>query len=122
MPEVLLNKFEKYALVIKLLKEGKTYREICHIAHIAPRDIKSISKKYEQQKRLENNKRKGNTQELTTKKLSKSSQAFILYQEGKKISDVKILLDIPFKQAMIFWVQYLKSIRMEDCYEFYQGA
>ena len=120
MPEVPLNKFEKYALVIKLLKEGKTYREICHIAHIAPRDIKSISKKYEQQKRLENNKRKGNTQELTTKKLSKSSQAFILYQEGKKISDVKILLDIPFKQAMIFWVQYLKSIRMYECYEFYK--
>ena len=120
MPEVLLNKFEKYALVIKLLKEGKTYREICHIAHIAPRDIKSISKKYEQQKRLENNKRKGNTQEPTTKKLSKSSQAFILFKEGKQIDEVKVLLDIPFKQAMIFWLQYLKSIRMEDCYEFYK--
>ena len=120
MSEIPLNKFEKRNLILRLLKEGKTYREICHLAHVSPRDIKPIAKEYERKKRLENNKRKGNTQEPTTKKLSKSSQAFILYQEGKKISDVKILLDIPFKQAMIFWVQYLKSIRMEDCYEFYK--
>ncbi len=120
MPEIPLNKFEKHDLVIKLHKEGKTYREICHMALVSPRDIKPILKEYERKKRLENSKRKGNNQEPTTKKLSISSQAFILYQEGKKISDVKILLDIPFKKAMIFWVQYLKSIRMEDCYEFYK--
>ena len=120
MSEIPLNKFEKRDLILRLLKEGKTYREICHLAHVSPRDIKPIAKEYEKKKRLENNKRKRNTQQPTTNKLSKSSQAFILYQEGKKISDVKILLDIPFKQAMIFWVQYLKSIRMEDCYEFYK--
>jgi len=120
MSEIPLNKFEKRDLILKLLKEGKTYRDICRIAHVSPLDIKPIAKEYEKKKRLETNKRKRNTQEPTTKKLSKSSQAFILYQEGKKISDVKILLDIPFKQAMIFWVQYLKSIRMEDCYEFYK--
>ena len=120
MSEIPLNKFEKRDLILRLLKEGKTYRDICRIAHVSPRDIKPIAKEYDKKKRLVTNKRKKNTQEPTTKKLSKSSQAFILYQEGKKISDVKILLDIPFKQAMIFWVQYLKSIRMEDCYEFYK--
>ena len=120
MSEIPLNKFEKHDLILRLLKEGKTYREICHIAHVSPREIKPIAKEYDKKKRLVTNKRRRNTQEPTTKKLSKSSQAFILYQEGKKISDVKILLDIPFKQAMIFWVQYLKSIRMEDCYEFYK--
>ena len=31
---------------------------------------------------------------------------------------LKFLLDIPFKKSMIFWGQYLKSIRMEDCYQF----
>ena len=31
-----------------------------------------------------------------------------------------MLLDVHFKKAMIFWSQFLKSIRMEDCYEFYK--
>ena len=58
MSEIPLNKFEKRDLILRLLKEGKTYREICHIAHVSPRDIKPISKKYEQQKRLETKKEK----------------------------------------------------------------
>ena len=120
MSEIPLNKFEKADLILKLLKEGRTYRDICHLAHVSPRDIKPISKKYEQQKRLENNKRKENNQEPTTKKLSTSSQAFLLFQEGKKPDDVKVLLDIPFKKARLFWIQYLKSIRMFESFEFYQ--
>ena len=120
MSDIPLNKFEKRDLVTKLHKEGKTYREICRIARVSPRDIKPIIKKYEQQKRLENNKRKRNTQEPTTKKLSKSSQAFILFKEGKQIDEVKVLLDIPFKFAIKYWVQYLKSTRMYECFEFYQ--
>ena len=39
-----LNKFEKRDLILRLLKEGKIYREICHIAHVSPRDIKPIAK------------------------------------------------------------------------------
>ena len=55
MSEILLNKFEKRDLILKLLKEGKIYREICHIAHVSPRDIKPIAKEYERKKRLETN-------------------------------------------------------------------
>ena len=44
MSEIPLNKFEKRDLILRLLKEGKTYREKCHIAHVAPRDIKPIAK------------------------------------------------------------------------------
>ena len=115
-----LNKFEKRDLVLRLLKEGKTYREICSIAHVSPCDIKPIEKEYYRKKRLGNNKRKENTHEPTTKKLSKSSQAFVLYQEGKKTDEVKVLLDIPFKFAMLYWRQYLKSIKLYEAYEFYK--
>jgi hypothetical protein len=116
-----LNKFEKHDLVIRLLKEGKTYREICHIAHIAPRDIKLISKKYKQQTRLEQNKKENNNNKSSQiKKLSLSSRAFILFKEGKKIDEAKFLLDIPFKLAIRYWKQYLKSIRMFESFEFYQ--
>jgi len=120
MSEIPLNKFEKRDLIIKLHKEGKTYRDICRIAHVSPRDIKPIAKEYERKKRLGNNKRKENTHEPTTKKLSKSSQAFVLYQEGKKIDEVKVLLDMSFKFALKYWAQYLKSIRLYEAYEFYK--
>ena len=117
MSEIPLNKFEKIALVRKLLKDGKTYREICHIAHVAPRVIKPIAKEYERKKRLESKKRE---QENPTKKPSISTQSFILYKEKKQIDDVKILLDIPFKLAFRYWKQYLKSIDMFESYEFYK--
>ena len=50
MSEIPLNKFEKRDLILRLLKEGKTYRDICRIAHVSPRDIKPIAKEYEKRK------------------------------------------------------------------------
>ena len=113
-----LNKFEKRDLVIRLLNEGKTYRKVCHVAHVSARDIKPIAKEYERKKRLETNKQ--DSRETITKKPSISTQSFMLYQEGKKIDEAKILLDIPFKLAIRYWKQYLKSIDMFEAFEFYQ--
>ncbi len=118
MSEIPLNKFEKRDLILKLLKEGKIYREICRIAHVSPRDIKPIAKEYERKKRLETNIRKEKKNQ--TKKPSISSQAFILFKEGKKIDEVKVLLDIPYKLAIGYWSAYLESIRMFEAFEFYQ--
>jgi hypothetical protein len=42
------------------------------------------------------------------------------YQEGKKINEAKILLDIPFKLAIRYWKQYLKSRDMFEAFEFYK--
>jgi cytidylate kinase len=42
---VILNKKEKEELVIKLLNEGKTTREIAQLAHVSLRDIGSITRK-----------------------------------------------------------------------------
>jgi hypothetical protein len=118
MYEIPLNKFEKQDLIIKLLEEGKTYRDICHLAHVSPRDIKPIAKEYERKKKLET--KNGKQKNLTKKSPSISTQAFILYQEGKKLDEVKVLLDIPFKLALKYRNQYLKSIRMFEAFEFYQ--
>ena len=113
-----LNKFEKHELILKLLSEGKTYRDICHIAHVNPRNIKPIAKEYERKKRLET-KKEDNKQE-STKKLSLSSRAFKLFSEGKKTTDVKIELDIPPEKVEKLWSQFLKSERMEESYSFFQ--
>ena len=76
MSEIPLNKFEKRDLILRLLKEGKTYREICHIAHVSPRDIKPIAKEYERKKRLENKTEEKENKSIQTKKPSISSRAF----------------------------------------------
>ena len=116
-----LNKFEKEKKVIELHKEGKTIRQIAPKVRMSFRDISKIIKAYEKKIRLKkirrNNKKTINN---TTKKISLSSQAFILFRKGKKIDEVKVLLDIPFKFALKYWAQYLKSIRMFECFEFYQ--
>ena len=121
MSEIPLNKFEKIALVIRLLKDGKTYREICHIAHIAPRDIKSIKKKYEQQKRLENNKRKENNQsnQKTTKRLSKRIQAYNLFRNGKTPVQVCIDLRLDFEKVRKYWSEFLRLNNMKKLYNIY---
>jgi hypothetical protein len=95
MSNISLNKFEKHDLVIRLLAEGKTYREICHIAHVSPRDIKKINQANEKKVRLQNKNetQEGNIQTKTaTKKESLSTQAFMLFREGKKLSLCKVLL------------------------------
>ncbi len=114
-----LNKFEKEKKVIELHKQGKTLKDIATIVHMSFRDIAKIIKKYERQKELQAKKEESN-HSSQPKKPSISSQAFILFKEGKQIDEVKVLLDIPFKFALKYWAQYLKSIRMEDCYEFYK--
>jgi hypothetical protein len=119
MSEIHLNKFEKDKKVIEMHSQGSTIRDIASVVHMSFRNISKIIKDYDRKKRLET-KREENNQSSTIKKLSISSRAFILFKEGKKIDEAKVLLDIPFKLAIRYWKQYLKSIRMFESFEFYQ--
>jgi len=112
-----LNKFEKEKRVIELHLGGKTIRQIAPEVKMSFRDISKIIKDYDKKMRLDTNKGEKKNQ---TKKPSTSSQAFILYQEGKQTDEVKVVLDIPFKLALRYWKQYLKSIDMFEAFEFYQ--
>ena len=98
MSEIPLNKFEKRDLVIKAtLNEGKTYREVCHLAHVSPRDIKPIAKEYEIKKRLETNKRKEKKKKSNKKPSISFTGILFFFKEGKQIDEViSYLLDIPF--------------------------
>jgi hypothetical protein len=48
--QVVLNKQEKEKLVIRLHREGKTFREIAHIGHLSFTDIGKIIRKINGQK------------------------------------------------------------------------
>jgi hypothetical protein len=114
-----LNKFEKKQMVIELHLKSKNYREIAKLVHISFRDIKQIIKAYEKKVELQK-KKDENNQQSTTKKLSLSSRAFKLFSDGKSSTEVVIELDIQPEKVERLWHQFLKSERMEDCYEFFQ--
>ena len=58
------------------------------------RDISKIIKTYERKKELQT-KREESNQSTRTKKPFKSTQAFKLFHDGKKLIDVAIDLEIP---------------------------
>jgi len=119
MFEIPLNKFEKEKKVIELHKDGKTIRQIAPEVHKNFRDIKKIIKTYERKEELRA-KRKVRNQSTQPKKPPISTQAFKLFKDGKKLTDVAIDLEIPADKAEKLWSQFLRLERMEDCYEFYK--
>jgi hypothetical protein len=119
MFEIPLNKFEKEKKVIELHKDGKTIRQIAPEVHKNFRDIKKIIKTYERKEELRA-KRKIRNQSSQPKKPPISTQAFKLFSDGKKLTDVAIDLEIPADKAEKLWSQFLRLERMEDCYEFYK--
>ena len=121
MSEILLNKFEKEKRVIELHLEGKTISEIAKEVHMSFRDISNIIKAYEKKQAAVTLKEKlKDDSPHIKKKLSKSSQAFKLFRDGKKLTDVAIDLEIPAEKAVKLWSQFLRLERMKECYEFYQ--
>jgi uncharacterized protein YerC len=121
LSEIPLNKFEKKNKVIELHKQqGKTIRQIAPEVHMSFRDISKIIKAYEKKIRLQQNKKEDNNQSSKIKKPSLSSRAFKLFSDGKKPTEVVIELDIPPEKVEKLWSQFLKSERMEECYDFFQ--
>ncbi len=118
MEDPSLNKFDKRELVIRLHKEGKTYSEIAHIAHVSIRDIKPILKKYERSLKAEI-KRKGDNQAKPINKISKSSRAYQLLLEGKTPVQITIELNLGFEDARKYWTEFLKLQRMKKLYNLY---
>jgi hypothetical protein len=113
-----LNKFEKEKRVIELHNEGKTIREIAKEVRMSFRDISKLRNGYDKKIRLRQNKKENS--QLNPKKLSLSSRAFKLFSDGKTSTEVVIKLDSPPEKVEKLWYQFLKSERMEECYDFFQ--
>jgi len=96
MSEIPLNKFEKEKRVIELHNQGKTIREIAQELRTAFRDIGRKIKKYEKQQAAALKEKPEDDSSYTKKKLSKSSQAYALFRNGKTAVEVAIDLDLDF--------------------------
>jgi uncharacterized coiled-coil DUF342 family protein len=96
--------------------EGKTLRDIAKEIHMGFKDIGRRIKTYEKQQAAIALKEKPKSDSCNIKKKpSKSSQAFKLFSEGKKLTEVAIELEIPAKKAVKLWTQFLKLERMYQC-------
>jgi hypothetical protein len=92
---MILNKKEKEEIVIKLLNDGITFKEIAKRVHMSLSDISKI-------------KRKITGEEIEKEKLlSIPSQAFQLFKEGKSLIDVAISLDLPKDEVIQNYLDYL---------------
>jgi transposase len=115
MSEIHLNKFEKEKRVIELHLEGKTIRDIAQEIHMGFKDIGRIIKTYEKQQAAIASKEKLKSDSSNIKKkLSKSSQAFKLFREGKKLTEVAIDLEIFWnrnsRNDIIFFFYHIKNV------------
>jgi transposase len=112
---LLLSRKEKEALVIKLAKEDKAYREIAKAVHISPAEIKKIIDKYTgDTEPLQNNKEK-----QQQKPKSHYAQAFQMFREKKSLTQVVVELDINAVTVSRYYDDYLTLKRMDILVEIY---
>ena len=113
---MLLNKYEKRNLIIKLHEEGKTIREIAHEAHASPRDISLTIKDYERKKEKEI---KLKSQIKKPKSKSKQSKAFDLLLKGKSPTEISIELDMDYDQMEKIYLDFWRLQRLYELYKIY---
>jgi transposase len=104
---VLLNRKEKEKLVIKLVKEGKTYRDITKVVHISPIEIKKIIDKATGDVDSQSEKEK------QLKKLSPYARAIQMFKERYKLEDVVIELDEDADTVLHYYADYSRLNRMD---------
>ena len=92
-----LNRKEKEQLIVDLYNSGSSYREISKEARVSLRDIKGIVDKAN-----------------GVQSLSKSSQAYKMFSEGKSPTDVAIALDMREPEVMQL---YKESWTLRQIYE-----
>lgn len=94
------NKQQKEKLATKMLKEGKSTREVAQVSHLSFREIGKFNRKLE-----------GKTE---SKNKSMRSKAYTMFSKGKSTIEVSIHLDISYEEVKQFHFEYLSLNGMDD--------
>jgi hypothetical protein len=111
----MLSRTEKEKRVIELYQQGKTIREISREVHMSFAGIGSITKKVRGLQ--DDNDGKSKEQDKAPTALSKDTQAFALFSEGKKPVEVVIKLDLGADVVHRLYPQFWK---LEGLYQLNQ--
>src|SRR6266487_3883694 len=102
---MMLNRTEKGQCIIELYQQVKTIREIAQEVHMSFGDIGSIIRKV---KGLQDDDGKSKEQQdnIPLDTLSKDTQAFALFSDGKKPIEVAIKLDLGANEVDSLYQQF----------------
>ncbi len=92
----MLNRNQKEELIVKLLEENKTYKEISKEAHASFSEISNINKKLQGE---------------DSESASTRNQAYKMYVAGKKPIDVAVKMQIDNVESIKYWNEYLQLTR-----------
>ena len=106
---MILTRKEKESLVIKLAEEGNSTRHIAQVAHISPKDIGTIIRRYTG----EDSEYQGNSQSL-------NSRAFKLFKEGMGLVNVAIALDMDADGVLCIHDDYLRLLNLDSLMTLYR--
>jgi hypothetical protein len=115
---LVLNKQEKKELVLKLANEGRTTREIAHLAHVSLRNIGEINRKAaagDSEPRETDEQKK--ERELKNKTLY--AQCFQMFRNGKPLIDIVIELDMEAATVKRLYSDYLELKDMSELENIY---
>src|SRR5438067_13194858 len=98
---MVLTREEKERLVLDLYNQGKSTREIAKEVRMSFRDIGAILNKAMEEKE---------TSKEQADKVSKSTQAYKLFSEGKSPVQVAIELNLQEPEVAKFYVEYWKLL------------
>jgi hypothetical protein len=114
----MLSRSEKEQRVTELYQQSKTIREIAQEVHMSFGDIGAIIKKVTGLQDNDNKPKEQDKAPNTT--LSKDSQAFKLFSQGKKPIDVAIELDIKADYINCLYRKYWELNQLHDLTLVYQ--
>jgi hypothetical protein len=108
----ILDQKQKKDLVIALLNEGKTYREIQKVVHVGPDFIVKVKKEVFGNDYIFENPRTNN---------SKNTQAISLFRDGKKPMEVALELDMDSTEVNKANIDYLRLSKLDRFAELLVG-
>jgi hypothetical protein len=106
-----LTRKERESLVIDLLNKCTPSREIAKQAGLSFRDIGAIKKKAEEEKEASKEQ---------ADKVSKSTQAYKLFSEGKSPVQVAIALNLQEPEVAKFYVEYWRLVQYHSLSRIYE--
>ena len=107
--KLILTRKEKENLVINVAEASKTTRHLSQVAHISPKDIGTIIRRYT----VEDSEYQGNSQSL-------NSRAFKMFSDGKSLVNVAIALDIGADEVLGIHNDYLRLLNLDSLMTLYR--
>jgi IS30 family transposase len=115
---------ERERTVLELYKQGKSTRDIAKELRMSLRDISTILRKNQTSHGIgimDNDINNSNSNNNNKSRNEKATQAYKLFSQGKRVSDVAIELGLREKEASRLFSEFLRLKGQQEIYEIYLG-